>query len=144
MFNPEHVRNGIVIERAVSVDDLRSRGFSVHRMKYVEPAFIKASIAERLARPRQGSTWRDEGLAKLAARIVRARRVEGRQALVVIDTASKDNRGHASIFAADPRAGRAHARRLRTLLLPLLQERMSVDEAFADMTNEDRGHDPRS
>ena len=25
MFNPEHVRDGIVIERAVSVDDLRSQ-----------------------------------------------------------------------------------------------------------------------
>jgi hypothetical protein len=85
MFNPEHVRDGKVIERAVSVDDLRIRGFSVHRMKHVNPAMIKAAIAIRLAKPRSGSRWYDEGVARLAAGV------------------------------------------------PLLQERMSVDDAYANV-----------
>lgn len=133
MFNPEHVRDGKVIERAVSVDDLRIRGFSVHRMKYVDPAWIKAAIAIRLAKPRPGGTWYDEGVARLAAGRVRKLRMDGRQAFVVIDTALEDNLGHASIFAADSSIGRAYARKLRTLLLSLLQERMSVDDAYANV-----------
>jgi hypothetical protein len=132
MFNPEHVRAGEVIERAVPVEDLRARGFSVHRMKFVAPGFIKASMRERVARPRAGDAWRDEGVAKLVARTVRELRKDERQAFVVIDTAEEDNHGHASIFAADPLVGRAHARKLRGLLLPLLQKRMSVDEAFVE------------
>ena len=131
MFNPEHVVAGEVIERAVAVDDLRSRGFSVHRMKFVAQESIKASMQERVARPRAGDAWRDEGVAKLVARPVRELRADGRQAFVVIDTAEESNHGHASIFAADPLVGRAYARKLRALLLPLLQQRMSVDEAFA-------------
>ena len=70
-------------------------------------------------------------MATLAARTVRELRADGRQVFVVIDTAEEDNHGHASIFAADPLVGRAYARKLRGLLLPLQQQRVSVDEAFA-------------
>ena len=131
MFNPEHVVAGEVIERAVPVEDLRSRGFSVHRMKFVAPEYIAASMRERVAKPRAGGAWRDEGVAKLAARSVHELRADGRQAFVVIDTAEEDSHGHVSIFGADPFVGRAYAHKLRALLLPLLQQRVSVDEAFA-------------
>ena len=43
----------------------------------------------------------------------------------------------ASIFAADPLVGRAYARKLSGLLLPLPQQRMSVDEAFASAAGSD-------
>lgn len=130
MFNPQHVKNGEVVVTAISLEELRSRGFSVHRMEYVTAEYVKESINERLSRPRTGSNWQDEGVARLQASVVRALRVDDQQAFVVIDTAKEDSRGHASIYAAAPEKGQAHARELRALLLPLLQERMSLNQAF--------------
>ena len=130
MFNPQHVRDGKLLPSAISLHDLRSRGFSVHRMKYVSLAFVKVSMEARLSRPRKDEPWKSEGVAKLDAREVRQLCVDDEQAFVVIDTALKDNRGHASIYAAEPGKGDAYARELRFLLLPLLQHRMTVDEAF--------------
>ena len=41
IFDPDHIRDGQLLERAISVNDLRNRGFSVHRIKFVTPQFIK-------------------------------------------------------------------------------------------------------
>jgi hypothetical protein len=130
LFNPQHVRNGEVLPTAISLQDLRSRGFSVHRMKYVRAEFVQALMEERLSRPGRDEPWKNEGVAKLKALAVRQLRADDQQAFVVIDTAQQDNRGHASIYAAAPGKGDAHARELRLLLLPLLQKRMPVDKAF--------------
>ena len=53
------------------------------------------------------------------------------RAFVVIDTATEDNLGHASIYFATPQKGKAYAREARGFLLPLLQNRMTIDEAYA-------------
>lgn len=130
LFNPQHIKNGELQPAAISLKDLRRCGFSVHRMKYVTAEFVKASIEERLSRPRKGEPWKNEGAAKLKALEVRQILFDGRQAFVVIDTAEPNNRGHASIYAATPGKGDPHARELRKLLLPFLQKRMPVDKAF--------------
>lgn len=130
MFNPQHVRDGRLLPTAISLQDLRSRGFSVHRMRYVSRKFVEESVRDRLSRPRKGEPWKDEGVAKFRTLAVRRLRMDGRQALVVIDTAAEDDRGHAGIHAADPEKGDAHARELRSLLLPLLRKRTSIREAF--------------
>ena len=87
-------------------------------------------MRDRLSRPRKGESWKDEGVAKFGTLAVRRLRMDGRQALVVIDTAAADDRGHAGIYAADPEKGDAHGRELRSLLLPLLRKRTSIREAF--------------
>ena len=130
MFNPEHIVNGELIERAMMASDLQQNGFSVHRIRYVKADFIKASTATRLAKPRQGQQWKSEGVAKLKTLEVRRLRVDNKQAFLVIDTAKKTNPGHASIYVSERQRGKSYARELRSLLLPLLQNRMSVDEAY--------------
>ena len=132
MFDPQHVQDGVLLERAIPVSDLRENGFSLHRMRHVSPQFVQEVVKERLSRPRK-VPWRDEGVAVLHAGQVRALTASGDQgqAFVIIDTAMESNRGHASLFAADPCRGPAHARKLRALLLPLLQRRTSVDEAYS-------------
>ncbi len=91
---------------------------------------MEKSVEERLSRPRKGEPWKDEGAAKFQTSEVRRIRLDGRPAFVVIDTAHACNPGHAGIYAAAPGKGDAHARELRSLLLPLLQKRMSIEEAF--------------
>ena len=130
LFNPEHVEDGLVTDRAIPVRDLRERGFSVHRMKYVHPDFVQRSIDELLSRPRKGGPWTDEGVAVFMTSCIRALRLNGERAFVVIDTALPDNPGHASIYAAEPGRGESYARELRDLLLPFLQERMLVADAY--------------
>ncbi len=131
VFNPYHVTNGVLIERAISLDDLLGDGFSVHRMRYVSAEWLKASIERRLSRPRSDEPWKSEGVAKLKAGEVREIRLDDdRGAFAVESTPTEDNPGHASIYAADPGKGKRHARKLRKLLLPLLENRMTVDEAY--------------
>lgn len=85
----------------------------------------------RLNRPR-ATQWRGAGVAVLQAKEVRGLRLDGdeTQAFVIIDTARVENPGHASLYAADPNRGPAHARRLRAYLMPLLHQRVSVQEAY--------------
>lgn len=108
-------------------------------MKHVSVEFIKNAVEERLSRPRKGEPWKDEGVAKLQTLSVRRFLAEdGKQAFVVIDTAIKDNPGHASIYLADyipeQNKGEKYARRFRHFLLGLLQNRMTLDEAYDGVT----------
>lgn len=130
MFNPQHVKNDKLLPSAIPLQDLRSRGFSVHRMDHTSRETVGKSMKDRLFRPRKGDPWRDEGVAKFKTLTVRRLLLDGQQVLVVIDTASVDHPGHAGIYAADPERGDAYARELRSLLLPLLQKRVSIKEAF--------------
>ena len=130
LFNPEHVQQGKVLARAISLRDLRERGFSVHRIRYVSYDLVLSFINGVLSRPRSGEPWAEAGVATLHTAPVRNFQVNGQRALVVIDTATSENPGHASIYAAQPEQGDAHARELRALLLPLLQARISLTDAF--------------
>ena len=131
LFNPEHVVDGRILERAIPVKDLRQRGFSVHRMAYVEETSIEASIAARLTRTRNGAPWETEGVSKLKVKHVRQIRPDGKQAFVVIDTARPDDPSHASIYVAEPKLGEPYARKLRSMLLLLLQNRMPLSQAYS-------------
>ena len=131
VFNPDHVREGMVQPSAISLKDLQERGFSVNRLWYVTQEFVEDSIRRTLARTFQGSPRESEGVAYFTARTVRDIQDNGIQAFVVIDTALQDNRGHGSIYLADPGMKPSQARRMREKLLPLLHNRVSVAEAFA-------------
>ena len=87
-------------------------------------------MKDRLSISRKGDAWKDEGVAKFKALAVRSFRLNGQQVFVVIDTAFADNRGHASIYAVNPKKGDGYTRKLRSILLPLLEKRISIKEAF--------------
>ena len=130
MFNPQHINEeGKVIERAISVNELLVDGFSVHRIQHVSKEFVEKSIQTRLSRKRK-EPWASEGVPKLKTLAVRQIFLEDERAFVVIDTATEDNPGHASIYFATPQKGKAYAREARGILLPLLQDRVTLDEAY--------------
>ncbi|MDE0226742.1 MAG: hypothetical protein OXP28_16660 [Gammaproteobacteria bacterium] len=131
MFDPEHVKDGEILERAIPVSDLRQSGFSLHRMAYVSRQFVEDAVRKRLTVPRK-TLWHNAGVAVLHSNEIRCKRLDADQAraFVIIDTATVKNRGHASLFAAEPDRGPAHARKLRALLLPLLHRRTSIKEAY--------------
>ena len=55
---------------------------------------------------------------------------EQQRAFIVLDTAYETNIAHASIYSAVPR-GRSALRKLRSLLLPLLQKRCHLEAIFS-------------
>ena len=57
-------------------------------------------------------------------------KIEKEQIFVVIESATESNCGHADILVLNPEKGISHAREMRKLLLPLMEERMPVEKAF--------------
>ena len=131
LFNPDHIRGDMLQVAAIPLRDLQVRGFSVNRLSHVTQEFIEDGINRMLARQPGGAPRYSEGVARFEAGTVRSIQADGRQVFVVIDTASLDNIGHASIYLADPAMPPSHARKMREQLLPLLQRRMSAAGAFA-------------
>ena len=131
ILNPGHVVDGEVQSSAISLTDLRERGFSVHRLEYVTQNFVEQSINQRLSRRYQGQMRVSEGVAHFTARAVREIRDNDVQEFVVIDTAMQSNPGHASIYLSDIGVKDSLARRMRNKLLTFLENRISVADAFA-------------
>ena len=126
MYEPHQIVGSAVQEQAIPARMLLHDGLSVHRLKYVPRDFLENSINVRLNN--KNHEWRFDSVAILEARAVRSLKLENEQALVIIDTASKDNPTHASIFAAPhENRGPSRARKLRSLLLPLLTNRASLE-----------------
>lgn len=131
LFNPQHIKNGKLLPAAIPVRDLLDRGFSVHRMQYVTKSFVHELIESRLSKPRKDGPWTNEGVARFKALEVRRLGLRDEQkAFVIIDTATDDNPGHASIYVAAPEKGEGHARELRDLMCQLLKNRVSLEDAF--------------
>lgn len=138
LYFPQHTEDQAghrLKARAIPVKDLIETGFSVHRKSYVNAEQIRERIAERLARPRAGVAWLSLGVAKLKTGAVRNFRLDPdsqARLLIVIDTATTELPWHASIYAATGTT-ESCARKLRKSLLPLLRDdRMTVEEAYAD------------
>ncbi len=130
MFNPDHIKDGVLQVAAIPLRDLQVYGFSVNRLSHVTPDFVEDGINRLLARKPGGEPRYLEGVARFSARVVRSIQADGHQVFVVIDTAIRCNAGHASIYLSDISMPPSRARRMREKLLPLLQRRTSVAEAF--------------
>ena len=130
LINPDHIENSEILPRAISLKDLRQRGFSVHRLAHVTEEIVQRSIDNILSRSFQGQRRESEGVSMFRAQEVRGLQVDDRQVFVVIDTALQCNHGHASIYLANAPSTEGYARKLRDLLLPLLQHRIPLSEAF--------------
>ena len=131
MLNPDHVVNGELLSSAIPLKDLKGRGFSVHRREYVTQRFVESSIGQKLVRPFGKEKRGSEGVALFTTRTVRGLQNDGLQAFVVIDTGTQSNPGHASIYLSKIEMKESLARGLRDKLLTILENRVSLTQAFA-------------
>ncbi|MGH8557819.1 MAG: hypothetical protein ACRESZ_10240 [Methylococcales bacterium] len=131
LFYPEHVVNGCVLETAIALEDLGDRGFSVDRRSYASRSVIEGRINRQMENPNMRDKRQETTVAKFSCSEVRLLVDNGNKACIVIDTASLENRAHASIYSLkDLKKG--GLRKIRSLLLPLLQERFSIHEIFSE------------
>ena len=64
ILNPGHVVGGALKPAAISLTDLKERGFSVHRLEYITRKSVEDEINQRLARPFQGPSKDSRGCQK--------------------------------------------------------------------------------
>ena len=131
IFNPDHVKDGEIQPSAVPLEDLQKRGFSIHRLEHVTETLVENSINEKLPKIVEGKRRTSEGVARFTARSVRDITDDDNRVFVVIDTAKPSNNGHASIYLFTIAIGQSRARKMREKLLPLLENRISLSQAFA-------------
>lgn len=132
LFYPEHVKDGLVLETAIPLEDLRERGFSVDRRGYAKRSAIEQRVSRQMANEKKREERQESTISKFRCGAVRKilNQDHGR-ACIVIDTALQENPAHASIYSKDS-LGRGGLKKIRNLMLPLLQERYTVDEIFAE------------
>lgn len=128
IFEPEHISDGKVIDTAISLSDLKSRGFSVDRHGYVDKNIIQKRIDGQIEKSPEN---RHSGkISKFHCLSLRGLCDDNNQrSFIVIDTAIEENKAHASVYSAIKRNDSA-LRKIRSLLIPYLQERFSLEELF--------------
>ena len=131
LYSPQDVENGKITPRAIPIGKLRE-GYSVHRMQHATPDFVKTAIQKRLSIERD-EPWESEGGAMLKTENIRDIYCEDERAFIVRDTPGSDHPGHpghASIHVLDPEKKDREVRKMRSILLKRLENRVSVDEAY--------------
>lgn len=127
-YHPEHVEGGMILTRAIPSEDLKERGFSVDRKGKVSRSVLR-SRAENQMKNRP-DLRKEAMISPFNCGDVRAITYEGTRALIVIDTATPDNPAHASIYSLYGGDGRL--KKIKTLLLPLLQNHMPLEAYLRD------------
>lgn len=129
IFEPEHVLDGKVIETAISLSDLESRGFSVDRYEHADKSVIQKRIDRQIQNsPENRHSGKVSKFCCLSVRGIYDD--DNERSFIVIDTAMAENKAHASVYSAIERKKSA-LRKIRSLLIPYLQERLSLEEVFS-------------
>ena len=140
-FNPEHIRDNEIIPSAVSLTDLKSRGYSVDRERLVDIRIV----AER-AQAQSASKPDDRKTSYLSrfecGPVCGETDADGKVAFsveaspVIATETQPANPAHAHIKSAIPR-GEAGLRKIRMLLIPHLQRFIALEEYVRNASNDD-------
>ncbi|MCJ2121028.1 hypothetical protein [Methylobacterium sp. J-077] len=140
-FNPEHIDNGKVVASAISLTDLKSRGYSVDRERHIDITIIADRARDQAAnKPEKrqapflskfecGPVCGEVDTEGKAAFLVEASPVAETETL-------RANPAHAHIKSAIHR-GDAGLRQLRILLLPHLQRLIALEDYVRAASNDD-------
>jgi hypothetical protein len=129
-FSPEHLSNGELIPTAISISDLKERGFSVDRESIVDPAVIEArAISQQQKVPEKRET---PYLSRFECISIRRIKYGNGIAFDVFISPTDENPAHAHILSAQKKLGKAELRKLRDLLLQELQTPITLDQYITD------------
>lgn len=125
-FSPEHIKDGEVVPAAISLSDLKSRGFSIDREHLLDAGAMRARVeAQQVKAPESRA---QSFLSRFECGPVRLESGgDGHAAFVVDASPLDDNKAHAHILSAVQR-GEGALRRLRLRLVSHLQRLISLDE----------------
>jgi len=124
LYAPEHLVDGLVIESAISLEDLSTRGFSLDRKTHKDDDLIEQRIVNQTQKNpsnRQSSAISEFLCVDARSISIAAPEQPKENAFIIIDDAQCDNPAHASLYSAQDGLKKGGLRKLRSLLLPLLQ-----------------------
>ncbi|MCJ2067945.1 hypothetical protein MKK75_03830 [Methylobacterium sp. J-030] len=141
-FNPEHIDNGKVVASAVSLTDLKTRGYSIDRERLIDVTIIAQRARDQAAnKPEKRQA---PFLSKFECGPVRGEvDTDGRAAFLVEaspvagNETQRANPAHAHVKSAIHR-GDAGLRQLRILLLPHLQRLIALGDYVRGAFNDDK------
>jgi hypothetical protein len=119
LYEPEHIRDGVLLEAAIPLEDLKERGFSLDREAHVKSKIVEDRIKTQKAK-NPGNRQRD---TKSVFRCINIRNIidcNGIRLCIVLDSPSKSNPAHASLYGI--KCSGSELRKIRGLLIPALQE----------------------
>lgn len=129
VLDPNHLDSNGKLANAISLDDIRTRGWSVDRTKYSSLWNIKRFHRSLLERKPDIC-----GLFVLRVSVLDLRSLidskSNNQAFVVVDTAQLWRPGHADVLAFDSNTKESAARALRTALLQSLPDPIDAARGF--------------
>ena len=119
LYEPEHIKNGMLLETAISLEDIKVRGFSLDRESYVKSTVIRNRIRNQKSK-NPITRQRDTKSIFSCIGIRQIVDLNGVRVCVVLDTPSVTNPAHASLYSM--KCSNSQLRKLRGLILPILQE----------------------
>ena len=127
LFEPEHIVDNLVINTAISIEDLKSRGLSLDRIKFANKSLINKRIVNQQIKNRKNR--KTHCLASFDCKSVREIKNDNQvRELILIDDAIEENIAHASIYANAH--GKATLRKIRIKLIKLFKNRYSIENVF--------------
>jgi len=131
LYVPEHVdvKTNRVIETAIPLVDLKSRGLSLDRLAFAKKGIIQERMKQQMIR--DPDKRKEASLAKFCCSDIRSivDTDSGVRKNLVIDDAMEINIAHASIFS-HKEMGNGALRKQRAVLLEYLQDRYCLDALF--------------
>lgn len=114
-FSPESYQDGEFLPSAVSLDDLKARGFSVDRESITTLAVVRERIETQQQKKPEDRHF--PIFSKLSCAAIRVEAAEDQQTMFVVEALPDGkNDGHAVIKSAIPR-GKGELRKLRNRLI---------------------------
>lgn len=123
LYEPEHIKDDVILSAAISLSDLKCQGFSLDRKSYVDTEIVTDRIKTQMARcpdKRQLHT-------KIHFPCYKVRSIcdnNGNVEFVVMDTPTGNNQAHSSLYSINKNTliADSQLRKKRIPLLELLQE----------------------
>jgi hypothetical protein len=131
-FSPLHFNDGQLVASAISLSDLKDRGFSVDRESIVDIQTIQSRAQSQSDKnPEQRET---PYLSRFNCAPVRQLKFDDKDAFHVVECPIDNNPGHAHILSAQT-LKKGSLRKLRLLLLEQLQQELSTLDQYMNITN---------
>jgi hypothetical protein len=131
-FSPLHFNDGQLVASAISLSDLKDRGFSVDRESIVDIQTIQSrALTQSDRQPEQRET---PYLSRFNCAPVRQLRLDDKDAFRVVEAPIDNNPAHAHILSAQT-LGRGSLKQLRVLLLEQLQLDLLTLDQYINSTN---------
>ena len=130
-YHPQDIdENGKIAPKAITIDDLAKRGFSVDRKKYHNKELIKNRAINQI---KNCSEQRKQSFISIfsCSSVRKIKKDNSERAFIVLDTANKENKAHASIYGNSDK--KSILRSVRVTLSEILNENLvSLNEFLTE------------